>query len=314
MREASKIITHQLQEEFLVYIHSFTLFRNIFQMNLLNKKFYCMTNLYAYLNLEPIAVSQSTTPQEENKIRKLNDATAEIVNSYHSYKKNLSSEPEIDQASRQLKWKMDSVLQNWANQYLVSKEIYTEKPVQNKPSPHNYKIGHLPRCSFCKLVFANEELLITHVQIKHSAFRSTERRTFVCNYCHKNCENFNNLQKHIDIRHTNSKDKSSEIEMGKKCVCLLCKQLFKDETELSKHFSKCGMQDLEIHKVKVKRKDNLNTFSNNKYVGDKLATIGKGGLPNEATIGKSGLPDEDKQKGEVKRNDLLYIVLRTKTV
>ena len=72
-------------------------------------------------------VNKSASSEEAQKIKRLNEASEEIVNSYGSLQKEMHSEHEKDEDCKKLKSKMDTVIQSCANQHMVSKEVFTEK-------------------------------------------------------------------------------------------------------------------------------------------------------------------------------------------
>ena len=95
-----------------------------------------------------------TNTQQPKQVIKLNEASAKIAVLQERLQQDKHSVDHTDEKCRKLQSKMDAVLQACANQHMVSKEVYTEKPIRTEPKPYNYKIkrriGKVFKCTHCK--------------------------------------------------------------------------------------------------------------------------------------------------------------------
>ena len=221
-------------------------------------------------------MTDKCTEIQENKVFRLNAASAQIVDSLCSIKEEINSLDNTDEKCRKLQSKMASVLQSCANQHLVSKEVYSEKPMKKKPIPHTYKIKQKLRtvfkCSLCKSVFSSRERLNNHSKFNHSSV-TAKKKIHICSYCGKKIgKSLQRLSKHINQRHKNGKEtinykqKTAVNNIVYQHICILCKKTFEMESDLEKHFPTCGLlnsdkgiKKKEVDKLKVENDNETNT-------------------------------------------------------
>ena len=174
----------------------------------------------------------------------------------------MHSEHKRDEDCKKLKSKMDTVIQSCANQYMVSKEVFTEKHLKKKVLPLEYEIRKKLKCFVCKSMLSNEQELRSH---------TCGNNTYIAS---RHCYDYgNNGNEHID-----TKDRTSEgtvvksdvrNKTGNNNVCLLCKQIFESESDLDKHFLKCGVPcSKERKKEKKPKKSSLKSHENEKETKD----------------------------------------------